>query len=510
MKNRKRRSSPWVFYLFLVPMLVVGLLYFVLPVNATSEKEKRNLQGKPEFSVAAYFDGSYQAEVEAFYQDQLPLREALITLDQGLSRFTSNLFIPGDTQLIVGGPGQDALGEGENLGVDDKEIITFRPTTVAPDPQAPSTVPSAMQPTDPVTDPSVPDPGFTVPPDGPTEPTIDLTPTEPTTVVQPTEVTEDPTPVETTTATTTTTTEEAPDQGDDGFSVDGGLLIRGDRAMELFGYRDEYVDSYSELINGIYNRLPNINHFNLLAPTAAEFYSPDSYHSGMASQRNMISKVQEKLNPSITAIDVYDTMGAHADEYTYFRTDHHWTGLGAYYAYTEFAKAAGFTPVNRDQMTYGVIDGDFLGSLYGLSNQNPALGNNPDYVEYWEPQVETQGVAFLNAEMTEGYRINLISKSVGAANKYLAFTEGDHGLARFETSVKNGQSIAVIKESYGNALIPYLASHFEEIYIIDPRRIEMNLPEFIQGQGIGNLLTINYSSVVANNTWKNGLRSLLP
>ena len=526
MKRRKRPTSPWIFYLFIVPLLVVGLLYFVLPVNAVSESERRNLQGRPEFSWKGYFDGSYQEQVENFYQDQLPLREGLVAFDQGLNRFTSNLFLPGDTELIVGGPGTDDLGEGENLGIDDKEIITFRPTSTQPAGEVPTAVPPTDGLTDPVTEPSAEEPGFTIPPDGPTEPQnsetdppvptdevpTDTAPTTPVTEPQITETvpaTTVPAVTEPVTSATESAATTTPPVDDGPVSVIEGLLIRGERGMELFGYRDEYVDSYAELINALYTKVPEINHFNILAPTASEFYSPESYHSGMASQREMITKVQNKLNPGITRVDIYNTMQAHTDEYIYFRTDHHWTGLGAYYAYTDFARAAGFAPVSRDQMTYGVIEGDFLGSLYGISNQNPVLENNPDYVEYWEPQVETSGVAFLNPEMTEGYRINLISKNVSANNKYLAFTEGDHGLARFETSVKNGQSILVIKESYGNAIIPYLAGHFEEVYIIDPRRIELNLAEFIRGQGIGNVLTINYSSAVANPTWKNGLRSIL-
>lgn len=506
MKKNKRPSSPWIFYLFLVPLLVVGLLYFVLPVNATSEREKRNLQGKPEFSIAGYFDGSYQDQVERFFQDQLPLREAMIGLDQGLSRFTSNLFVPGDTQLIVGGPGGDALGEGENLGVDQDDIVTFRP-------QQPNTETPATTPTQPATDSgSEPSSVATTNPDSSNPGAETTNPVETTEATTPTaEPTDNPgTPDEsstTTTTTTTTTQTEAEEEPD--FSIEG-LLIQGDRAVELFGYRDAYVESYVALLKRMQSLMPNVNHFSLIAPTAAEFYTPPAYHSGMASQREMIDKVYAQLNPGITSIDIYDTMQAHTDEYIYFRTDHHWTGLGAYYAYQEIAQTMGFQPLALSQMEYGRIEGGFLGSLYGLSQQNPALSSNPDFVEWWEPAVEVEGIAFLNPEMTEGYYIDLIAKEVSAENKYLAFTQGDHGLARFETSTKNGQKIAVLKESYGNALIPYLTSHFEEVYVIDPRRMEMDLPQYMQDQNIGNLLTINYASAVANTIWKNGLSAMLP
>ena len=84
-------------------------------------------------------------------------------------------------------------------------------------------------------------------------------------------------------------------------------------------------------------------------------------------------------------------MAAHTDEYLYFRSDHHWTTLGAYYAYRTFAKVAGFTPVDKNTLQTGKLS-PFLGLFY-KDTKSTALSNDPDYVEYFIPPVNTTAIA---------------------------------------------------------------------------------------------------------------------
>src|SRR5690606_12573502 len=101
-------------------------------------------------------------------------------------------------------------------------------------------------------------------------------------------------------------------------------------------------------------------------------------------------------NPGVTTIDVVAALRAHAGEYIYFRSDHHWTGLGAYYAYRAFCAAAGLEPLELSAMEARRREG-FRGSLYRFTRDSQ-LGKSPDHVDYWLPPVEVS-VARYGAKM---------------------------------------------------------------------------------------------------------------
>lgn len=484
----KKKLPAIVALCFLVPVFLIGLFYIVLPAKSVSISEKRKLQQRPAFSIKALFDGTFTQELNDYYTDQLPGREFFIAADQGVNANLSTLFGLNKVQLVARPGGEQDLGEGENLGTDGKTIITF-PTTDA------GNVPEPKPTEEPV--------GTDKLPAGTDEEPL-ATPTPAPS--EPNESTAVPTPVPTTSQSAEPTpapseskTEEKP------IAQSGNILILSDRAVEIFYSNQTIIDSYLSVLSRVEASSGGAQIYNLLAPTASEFHAPSDYTRGSSNQKDVIAQVYAAMNPAIKTVDAYRQIAPHADKYLYFRTDHHWTQLGAYYAYTAFAETAGFKALALDAFTHGQIEGDFLGTLYGWAGQPASLKNNPDHVEYWMPPASAQGYAFTDATMSAGYAIELIKTSLNSANKYLAFTEGDHGLARFETSVKNGRSIMVIKESYGNAMVPFLASHYEYVYVFDPRKITLNLAEFADSQGIDDILVINYSIAIGNQGWKDSL-----
>ena len=86
------------------------------------------------------------------------------------------------------------------------------------------------------------------------------------------------------------------------------------------------------------------------------------------------------LDSNIKKVWAIDEIRKHRTEYIYFNTDHHWTSLGAYYAYRAFCFTAGLTPVSLDTIAYKTKP-SFLGSLYRLT-RDPGLQSNPDSVRY--------------------------------------------------------------------------------------------------------------------------------
>lgn len=277
-------------------------------------------------------------------------------------------------------------------------------------------------------------------------------------------------------------------------------------AMELYT-ADSRMKDYSAVINSFAKKVPDSQVYVLLAPTSLEFYSAEKYHTGNKSEKKGISMAYDALSSNIKTVDAYSKIQAHTDEYIYFRTDHHWTARGAYYGYTAFAETAGLTPKPLSSYQNGKIEG-FVGSYYGYT-QSEMLKENPDYVEYFLPQTQATGVYSYDAAMTNQIPLAIVRTQVENSNKYLAFIQGDTPVAKITTGNKNGKKIMVVKESYGNAFVPFLIENYEEIYVTDPRKIDMDLPKFIKEHGIQDVLMINYVFAPYNKGYMDSLKKMV-
>lgn len=295
---------------------------------------------------------------------------------------------------------------------------------------------------------------------------------------------------------------------DDQASVKGSIILSGDRAMEIYTYSEKAADRYTSIINKVAAAMPeDVKFYSLVAPTAVEFYGTKTYRTGVYSQRDAIQKIYGKLDDSIEKIDAYSALVEKSDEYIYFRTDHHWTARGAYYAYTSFCKQAELTAPKISSFTTHNIDG-FVGSLY-RSSQAESLKKNPDYVECFELQVEAENMVYNSAEMKDGIKTYIVAKKVSGDNKYLAFISGDQPLEKITTNITNGKKILVLKESFGNAFIPFLCNNYQEVYVVDPRQIDMYLPTFVEENGIQEVLAINYCFGISNSKYCNEMEKLI-
>ena len=209
----------------------------------------------------------------------------------------------------------------------------------------------------------------------------------------------------------------------------------------------------------------------------------------------------------------------HTDEYIFFRTDHHWTQRGAYYAYVAFCKSLDLEPFSLDEFETGTIEG-FVGSMYSFTANYPqssVLKENPDTVHYYRPIRNFKSRIYTDARMDESTAYNgyVIASKVSNNNKYLAFISGDTPLMHIRTDVGNGKKIAVIKESYGNAFVPFLVNHYEEIFVIDPRKYsgdgtpDLYLPSFVDEYSIDDVLIIDYPLVVSSQRYVGILQNII-
>ena len=297
----------------------------------------------------------------------------------------------------------------------------------------------------------------------------------------------------------------------------GSVVLIGDSAFDVPHADNDQIVKYAQAVTAIADTLgSNVKTFSMPVPNSAEFYTHKEYHTGKTSQKAMFDLCKENLGSNVTFVDAYSVIEQHTDEYIYFRTDHHWTHLGAYYAYTALCKTAGFTPVNKDDFATGQWE-NFVGSLYTyVANypQGQVLKNNPDTVHYWKPTANITTTCYNTTALTNGYAMGTICR-VGedVDNKYLTFMGGDHPVAIVETDTP-GPTILVIKESYGNALISWLTNHYSKIILIDPRQYygknsDIDLAGFAQSQGVEQCLVVNYPMMLNSDGYTGLLEKLV-
>lgn len=298
----------------------------------------------------------------------------------------------------------------------------------------------------------------------------------------------------------------APGEKDNSVITEGRILVYEDRAMELHRYNEDAGRYYAQTLNAFASRLPEkVNAYSLLIPTQIEFFNEKIYKNLSSPQNETISQINNYLTQDkIISINAYNILKNHSNEYIYFRTDHHWTSLGAYYAYSKFITAIGNEPIPIDDYETMVVEG-FLGTTYRIV-LDPILAEHPDTVTIYKPFISQEYQVFYDDAVT----LDLLDMSYAEQNgKYGIFLGGDHPLGRIKTAIKNGKSIAVVKDSYGNAFIPFLIPHYQDIYIIDPRSFKEDAVEFIKEEGIQEVLFLNYVLAADNKNFTNHLKRIM-
>lgn len=278
-----------------------------------------------------------------------------------------------------------------------------------------------------------------------------------------------------------------------------GLYLNGDTAYQLYFFNKQNSDSYVALINEfaasvkgkaiVYDMIVPLHYEIALSESTVKKYNASDCGDA-------IDYMYSNLSGSVRSVNTLPYLIAHNKEYLYYRTDHHWTARGAYYAYLAFCEEKGIEPTSLEDYQKLQYDG-FLGTFYenkGL-NRPTAMSNNPDYVEAFIPNGTNVAVLYdENGKVSDSdYRV--VFTKLTNANKYLCFTGGDHPLLKVHNpNIKDGSSIVVIKESFGNAFVPFLVDSYEYVYVIDYRHWSGDLADFVIDNGIDDVLFLNVIS----------------
>lgn len=432
----------------------VGLCLAILTRPTVSLIEKRELAKKPELTAESYFSGQFASEFTAYFSDTVPFREQLVEMSSALNK-------------LKGMSSPTFYGNVAVVADDDGNSVDASPAV--------------------------------------TEATehIIQNGTEMTTAPSETASPEDDNASEETTVTTEQTTVPAPEEEEEEFNgniaeftnngiiVDGVKMYGDNAGVMLFGGNNTAGKRYADIISKYKLALgDDVNVYNMVVPTSVEFYLPKKFRKYSSSEKDSIDFIYNNYSADIIPVDAYSEIAAHTDEYIYLRTDHHWSQRGAYYAYAALVKAMGGTPLDIDKdYTMKTKDG-FVGSLYNYTN-DITLKNSPEIFTYYMPKSEYTTYYYDYDTLAPKGAGTLFFESASGGNCYGMFIGADAVHTKIVTKLETGRKICVFKESYGNALVPYLVDSFDEVYVIDIRYFGRNAVQYIKDNGITDVLFIN-------------------
>ena len=270
------------------------------------------------------------------------------------------------------------------------------------------------------------------------------------------------------------------------FAKDQYLIEKHDYNDVSEEQADKNGDYLIEFIKKYVSKLGNDHVKVMLVPTASDVLidklPPFAADTGY-NQNDYVDKLASSVSKDIF-INLSDTLKGHKDEYIYYRTDHHWTTLGAFYAYEHWARSIGIEPLNKDQFDIILASDQFYGTLHSKVNINV----KPDNIYLYE----------IKKDMDYQLTYDLINKTdtlydltkLEGKDKYSVYMGGNNALIEVQTNNKNGHKLLVIKDSYANSFVPFAINHYEKTYMLDLRYYNGRIDTFIENNGITDVLVL--------------------
>ncbi len=253
-------------------------------------------------------------------------------------------------------------------------------------------------------------------------------------------------------------------------------------------YDQEKVSKRLDQLLGLTEQYPGT--MVMLVPTADNILVDKlPPHAVSFDQRELLARVREKIGEE-HVLDLFPILEKHREEQIYYRTDHHWTTLGAYYGYQQWTRAMDYPPRNFDPQDLVTVSDSFLGTLHSRLN----LPMEADEIQIFPRTVSSRvRVVYDFTREAVGY---YEPSYLETKNQYGYFLDDNHGFVEIDTAyVAQDRELFLIKDSYANSLIPILAPHYEKIYVLDLRYYNGSLfslmEQYVTGEKVDVLVVYN-------------------
>ncbi len=268
----------------------------------------------------------------------------------------------------------------------------------------------------------------------------------------------------------------------------GVYLGKNGYLMEAFNAPSQtQYDATVNAMTSFAQKHSDLKQYALIAPNSVNILKSNLPAFAPADDQNpWIDKLKDSLTSAgVAFIDIRDTFTDHKAEDLYYHTDHHWTTLGAYYAYLQAAAVMGID-TSSDSYDKAPVSQTFKGTLSAksgfrsgetdeldvfLPNGNNTLSSVVNYVDEQKKSASFYDTSKLNTR-----------------DKYALFFGGNHAQIKISTPTESNNTLLVLKDSYANSFVPFLAQHYRKIIMIDPRYYYGDLEQLLQVENVQEVL----------------------
>ncbi len=431
---------------FLASLGLITVLAWIIPLRpSVSESERRQLDKFPEYDITALFSGTYFRSIENWFSDTFTFREDWISLSDKVKRL---------------------------FGIQTVAIYGEMPTV--------DTVP--------IVEPKTEEADLTMPLG---------TQTDQDELHNEELIQQD--------------VKAEADNGEDETEDWGGIIIEdeeliadrgaklqiGDAMFVYPGFNKSYAEKYAQRMSKTADLLKGkANFYCVIAPHAVTsmLTREDREKYGFVIEEDAFDYMYGLMSDDVGKVNVIENLQKHNSEYITFRSDPHWTALGAYYAYEVWCEVAGKTPVPLSEYKEYAWTG-FLGAYYNTGGQPKALRDNPDTVYAYEPPGDVHLYLDFNHSLKKkGSEVSLLAdrsrKKKG--DHYITFLSTDQAKATFiNNDIDDDSAVLVMKTSFGNPFVYYLTQHYHYVYVIDIRYYKYSLSKFIAAQKVDDVILVH-------------------
>ena len=220
-----------------------------------------------------------------------------------------------------------------------------------------------------------------------------------------------------------------------------------------------------------------------LIPTAASIWQ-DKLPSGAPSADEKIW-TQWLYNRSGTEnIDLAPTLEQHSEEYIYYRTDHHWTSLGAFYGANAILNSMSLDELQLSDYEPTEVSKTFLGTNYSSAG---AWWIAPDSITAYIPEAGKEVTSNFTGREEPGQLY--VPDQLEVKNKYAYFLGGNQPLCVIRSQA-NGPKLLLIRDSYSDCLAPFLTERCSEVHLFDLRYNRLSAADYVQENDIDMVLVL--------------------
>lgn len=461
---------------FLIVLGILTVVAFILPLRPTrSYSEKRNLQEFPEFSVETLLSGEYFDDITLWFSDTFPGREWWMSASKKISALhglndvavTNNNFHADAIPTVPVKPQESSVTE---------EVVTAENESSQQD-SMPEEAEVMEEGAEVLTE------------DSSEEETIEASEEKEESSMEIVDAPEG-------------SVEEwgGIDAGEMDNAILGNVIQIGGSAFSYFGFSQYYSDVYVGIVSDLAESLKDKGVRVISAPipqSIGVMVEPEYQEKlGCSEQGAVLDYMMGSMADSVYGVNMFPKLVSHNNEYLYFRTDHHWTAIGAYYGYQSICETLGMEAAPLESFEPMEM-GEFIGTTYGSAPQ-PYMLELDDVVAYNPPgnvtfQISDDG----GYSFYEWPVITDLSYS-NEYVKYSSFIAGDHSLSIMTNEdLPDGKTCVVIKDSCGNPIVPFLSQNYYKVYVLDFRAYNrMNVSSFVEEYDVDDVILAHMLGMV--------------